>query len=188
MPPKSQPRHTLSYQLREIIDSRGLSAYAAAKLAEVDPGVVSRWMNGQRDIRMETADRLALALGLRIVETPGSRSMRSRPASPGRPPARPSRPAPPVSEDTTADPLKEPVEQSQGLPEAPGPEPSAEAIEPYAIPFPTVEAMSADNVAPPTEPPRRVQAEHVADAVEEWDHAAMAPTACTADRGDGRGE
>lgn len=54
--------------MREIIEARGLTAYAAARLAGVDPGVVSRFMTGQRDIRMETADRLAAALGLRLVE------------------------------------------------------------------------------------------------------------------------
>ena len=51
-----------------MIDSRGLTAYAVAKLAGVDPGVVARFMSGLRDIRLETADRLAGALGLRLVE------------------------------------------------------------------------------------------------------------------------
>jgi transcriptional regulator with XRE-family HTH domain len=91
MASKVQPRHTLSYQLREIIDSRGLTPYAAAKLADVDPGMVSRWMNGRRDIRMDTADKLALALGLRLTETPGGRSTAVRPAMR---PARPARPKP----------------------------------------------------------------------------------------------
>jgi len=45
-----------------------MSAYAAARLAGVDPGVVSRFMTGERDIRLATADRLASALGLRLVE------------------------------------------------------------------------------------------------------------------------
>jgi hypothetical protein len=71
--PRSLSRHTLSGQLRDVIESRGLSAYALGKLAEVDPGVVSRFLTGERDIRMETADRLAVALGLRLVEV-GTRS------------------------------------------------------------------------------------------------------------------
>jgi transcriptional regulator with XRE-family HTH domain len=70
-------KHTLSYQLREIIEARGLTAYAAARMAEVDPGVVSRFMTGERDIRMGTADRLAAALGLRLVEL--ARKGRGRP-------------------------------------------------------------------------------------------------------------
>jgi transcriptional regulator with XRE-family HTH domain len=61
-------RHSLSYQLREIVEARGLTAYAAARLAGVDPGVVSRFMAGVRDIRLATADRLAAALKLRLVE------------------------------------------------------------------------------------------------------------------------
>lgn len=69
--PRSLARHTLSGQLRDVIESRGLSAYALGKLAEVDPGVVSRFLTGERDIRMETADRLAVALGLRLVELGG---------------------------------------------------------------------------------------------------------------------
>lgn len=61
-------KHTLSYQLRELVEARGLSAYALGRLADVDPGVVSRFLTGERDIRLETADRLASALQLRLVE------------------------------------------------------------------------------------------------------------------------
>jgi transcriptional regulator with XRE-family HTH domain len=64
--------------LREIIEARGLTAYAAGRLADVDPGVVSRFMTGERDIRMDTADRLASALGLRLVEL--ARKGRARPS------------------------------------------------------------------------------------------------------------
>ena len=46
----------------------GLTAYAVGRMAGVDPGVVKRFLTGERDIRMETADRLAAALGLRLVE------------------------------------------------------------------------------------------------------------------------
>lgn len=71
-------RHTLSYQLREVIDARGLSAYAVGQLAGVDPGVVSRFLTGKRDLLLGTADRIALALGVRLVEV----------ARKGRPPGR----------------------------------------------------------------------------------------------------
>src|SRR3954451_3527209 len=70
-------KHTLSYQLREVIEARGLTAYAAARLADLDPGVVSRFLTGERDIRLGTADRLASALGLRLVEV--GRPGRARP-------------------------------------------------------------------------------------------------------------
>jgi len=75
-------KHTLSYQLREVIEARGLSAYAAGKLAGVDPGVVQRFLTAERDIRLETADRLALALGVRLVEVGRAvRPRATRPAS-----------------------------------------------------------------------------------------------------------
>jgi transcriptional regulator with XRE-family HTH domain len=70
-PPRPTPaasRHTLSYQLRELIDARGLSAYGVGQLAGVDAGVVQRFLTGKRDIRLETADQIAAALGLRLVE------------------------------------------------------------------------------------------------------------------------
>jgi transcriptional regulator with XRE-family HTH domain len=84
VPPKTQPRHTLTYQLREIVASRGLTAQALGQMAEVDPGVISRFLNGRRDIRMETADRLALALGLRLTEL-ARPTGRVRPAKVARP-------------------------------------------------------------------------------------------------------
>jgi transcriptional regulator with XRE-family HTH domain len=68
-------RHCLTNQLRDIVESRGLTAYRVGRLAGVDPGVVQRFLTGQRDIRMETADRIATALGLRLVEV-GTRSRR----------------------------------------------------------------------------------------------------------------
>lgn len=70
-PKQSVPRevkHTLSYQLREVIESRELTAYALGKEAGVDATVVGRFLSGERDLRLATADRLASALGLRLVE------------------------------------------------------------------------------------------------------------------------
>src|SRR4051812_31423873 len=61
-------RNALSTRLREGIRNRGLTAYALARDADIDPGVVQRFVTGRRDIRLETADRIAAALGLRLVE------------------------------------------------------------------------------------------------------------------------
>lgn len=69
-------RQALSSQLREIILGTALTAYALGKRAEVDPGVIQRFLNGERDIRLETADRIAGAVGVRLVET--SKRSRSR--------------------------------------------------------------------------------------------------------------
>ena len=78
-------RHGLSGQLREIIASRGLTAYVAGKQSGVDPGVVQRFLSGSRDIRLATADRLAESLGLRLVEVgrPGPRGRGGRPGAVG---------------------------------------------------------------------------------------------------------
>lgn len=78
---KAEPRearHSLSKQLREIIDSRGLTAYALGQSSGVDPTVIGRFLADQRDIRLDTADKLATALGLRLVEV-------ARPKGRGRP-------------------------------------------------------------------------------------------------------
>ena len=72
-------RHTLSYQLAEVIESRGLTAYGVGQLAGVDPGVVKRWLSGERDIRMTTADRIGTALGLRLVEVARRKASTPRP-------------------------------------------------------------------------------------------------------------
>lgn len=80
-PPAPRPsKHTLSYQLREVIEARGITAYALGQDAGVDPTVIGRFLAGERDLRLATADKLAQALGLRLVEIakPNSRSRKDR--------------------------------------------------------------------------------------------------------------
>lgn len=55
----------LSRALREAIRDSGKSVYQIAKAANVSQIVISRFLSGERDIRMETADRLAEVLGLK---------------------------------------------------------------------------------------------------------------------------
>ncbi len=57
---------TLSKALREAIRNSDKSVYQIAKAANVSQIVVSRFLSGERDIRMETADRLAAVLGLKV--------------------------------------------------------------------------------------------------------------------------
>jgi len=52
--------------LREAIHTSGKSVYQIAKADDVSQIVVSRFLSGERDIRMETADRLAEVLGLKL--------------------------------------------------------------------------------------------------------------------------
>jgi len=56
----------LSQGLRTAIQTSGRSVYQISKEANVSQIVISRFLSGERDIRMETADRLADVLGLQI--------------------------------------------------------------------------------------------------------------------------
>jgi len=69
---KRKPAATFSEQLREILkaetegkDGSG-STYELAKDAGVDRSVLSRFIAGKRTMTLETADRLAELLKLRI--------------------------------------------------------------------------------------------------------------------------
>src|SRR5262249_28112463 len=52
--------------LREALRGSDKSIYQIAQQAGVSPIVVSRFLSGERDIRMATADKLAEALGLTL--------------------------------------------------------------------------------------------------------------------------
>jgi len=82
---RTAPKHSVSYQLAEIIESRDLTPYAVARAAGVDPGVVSRFLNGKRGMTLDTLDKIAAALKLRLVEparAPG-RARKDKPAGKG---------------------------------------------------------------------------------------------------------
>ncbi len=57
---------TISEQLREAI-AKADSAYDLAREAGVDRSVLSRFINGKRTITLDTVDRLAEVLKLRLV-------------------------------------------------------------------------------------------------------------------------
>jgi DNA-binding phage protein len=58
----------LSTVFRQVIAARQLSAYAVGKAAGVDSRQVQRFLDRERDLRLATADKIARALGLRLVE------------------------------------------------------------------------------------------------------------------------
>jgi DNA-binding phage protein len=58
---------SLSAALREAIRGSDKSVYQIAREADVSQIVISRFLSGERDIRMGTADKLAGALGLRLA-------------------------------------------------------------------------------------------------------------------------
>lgn len=64
----------VSKGLREAINERGLTAYAAAKQAGVSVDAVQRFLKEERGLNLSTADKLADALGLTLCpdEMPGT--------------------------------------------------------------------------------------------------------------------
>ena len=56
----------LSDALRQAIIDSGLSYYRLAKDSGVDSVVISRFVCGERDLRLETASRLAKALRVEL--------------------------------------------------------------------------------------------------------------------------
>ena len=52
--------------LRAAIKASGLTHYAVAKLANVTPSQIDRFMTGERDLRLSTAAAIAAALSLEL--------------------------------------------------------------------------------------------------------------------------
>jgi len=71
-----------------VIRSRGVAPAELAREAAVNPTMVRRFVAGERDVTLGTADRLAAALGLRLVEV-GRGKARARPG-PAEGPADPA--------------------------------------------------------------------------------------------------
>jgi transcriptional regulator with XRE-family HTH domain len=57
---------TLSETLKQAIVSSELSQYRIAKESGVSAGVLSRFVNGERDLKLETADKLCKILGFTL--------------------------------------------------------------------------------------------------------------------------
>lgn len=69
---------SLSGELRRIIGGSGLTRYRIAKDAGISQSTLEYFMTGERSLRLETVDKLAKVLGLRL-----SRRKRSAPAAAG---------------------------------------------------------------------------------------------------------
>jgi hypothetical protein len=64
-----------------------VSSYAAGQLCDIDAGIISRFLSGDRGLTLATVDRLARGLGLRLVEVAARRRpirANARPAGTGR--------------------------------------------------------------------------------------------------------
>ena len=69
MAKKQAERTTLPDGLRQAVTNSGKTSYQLMAETGVNHGVILRFMKGERDIRLETADKLAAAVGL-IVQVP----------------------------------------------------------------------------------------------------------------------
>lgn len=64
--PISTSTSDLSEALKRAIENSGLSNYAISGLSGVDQSVLNRFVNGERDITLETASKIATALGAEL--------------------------------------------------------------------------------------------------------------------------
>lgn len=103
MPPRRSPagrprpasRSTISGKLRDLLVSGEHAPFAIARDSGVPLSCLTRFISGERDLKLGTVDQLADVLGLRLVETgrdrvrasksprPGCRSTSPPPVSPG---------------------------------------------------------------------------------------------------------
>ncbi|MGO9109264.1 MAG: helix-turn-helix domain-containing protein [Thermoguttaceae bacterium] len=61
---------TIIDELRQAIAASGLTVYRIAKGTGVSPGVLSRFVRGERSLTMETAAKLCTFLNLHLVKVP----------------------------------------------------------------------------------------------------------------------
>ena len=66
MAKKKPQRTTLPEGLRQAIRNSGKTSYQLNEETGVNHGVILRFLKSERDIRMETAEKLAAAVGLTV--------------------------------------------------------------------------------------------------------------------------
>jgi DNA transposition AAA+ family ATPase len=72
--PKKKQRLSLSDELRQAVERSGLSRYSIWQQAGIDQGSLSKFMDGERGLGMESIDKLADLLGLHICAADAERS------------------------------------------------------------------------------------------------------------------
>jgi predicted XRE-type DNA-binding protein len=76
--PKKKQRLSLSDELRQAIERSGVSRYSIWQQTGIDQGSLSKFMDGERGLGLESIDKLAELLGLHIVAKPESRRPKGR--------------------------------------------------------------------------------------------------------------
>ena len=74
MSKKKPQRTTLPDGLRQALTNSGKTSYQLMAETGVNHGVILRFMKGERDIRLETAEKLAAAVGLTVNVPPSAKS------------------------------------------------------------------------------------------------------------------
>jgi plasmid maintenance system antidote protein VapI len=64
---KSTKTPTLTEALKAAVENSGQSVNAIALAAGISQSQLARFVSGERDLRLATADRLAVFFGLRLV-------------------------------------------------------------------------------------------------------------------------
>lgn len=64
--PRRAVADSLTEALKRAIRESEMTVYQIAKKAHVSQIIISRFLSGERDIRVATADKLATALGLKL--------------------------------------------------------------------------------------------------------------------------
>jgi DNA transposition AAA+ family ATPase len=68
--PKKKQRLSLSDELRQAVERSGVTRYSIWQQTGIDQGSLSKFMDGERGLGMESIDKLADLLGLHIVAKP----------------------------------------------------------------------------------------------------------------------
>jgi hypothetical protein len=76
--PKKKQRLSLSDELRQSIERSGVSRYSIWQQTGIDQGSLSKFMDGERGLGIESIDKLADLLGLHIVAKPEPRRPKGR--------------------------------------------------------------------------------------------------------------
>ena len=71
---KKPERTTLPDGLRQALTNSGKTSYQLMAETGVNHGVILRFMKGERDIRLETAEKLAAAVGLTVNVPPSKKT------------------------------------------------------------------------------------------------------------------
>lgn len=72
--PKKKQRPSLSVELRQAIERSGLSRYGIWQQTGIDQGSLSKFIDGERGLSIESIDKIAELLGLHICTADAKRS------------------------------------------------------------------------------------------------------------------